>query len=232
MVALNEQFTLKNPSLGSENRVGDFFGEVGQGVGKNRLAIRIGTKGKASYSYETASGRPVWPNRDPIEENWRAGEFNVYAFVRNQAPNSFDYLGLWSMGTGGPGGYKPPTNFYHPPYGPQTPKDAIDQISNTIATTLSNLLDSSEAGCIKCAITCSVVIAVGEVVSDKIKGKIDAELRRAIGLGKKTKYKKTFNGISRKYKVLKKVGKAATPVTTAMTFNEVADCSIDCISNQ
>ena len=56
MVALNEQFTLKNPSLGSENRVGDFFYEGADCVGKNRLASRTVTKEKRDYRYDLASG--------------------------------------------------------------------------------------------------------------------------------------------------------------------------------
>ena len=127
MVALNEQFTLKNPSLGSENRVRDFFCEAGQGVGNNRLASRIGTKEKTTYSYELGSGRPNWPNRDPLGEFVFLMLFDVesatkgyivsgedvpqsrvifavpYSFVDNDLIGSIDLLGLISLVAPGPG---------------------------------------------------------------------------------------------------------------------------------
>jgi uncharacterized protein RhaS with RHS repeats len=95
MVALNEQFTLKNPSLGSGNRVGDFFCEVEPGVGNNRLAGRFATKGKSSYSYELASGRSNWLSRDPIAEN---GGINLYAYVGNNPINAWDPFGEIAFG--------------------------------------------------------------------------------------------------------------------------------------
>jgi uncharacterized protein RhaS with RHS repeats len=97
MVALNEQFTLKNPSLGSGNRVGDFFYEVEPGVGNNRLAGRFATKGKSSYSYELASGRSNWLSRDPIAEN---GGLNLYAYVGNNPVNYWDPNGLAPKSSG------------------------------------------------------------------------------------------------------------------------------------
>jgi|GEM_PF-3825080 len=62
MVALNTAYAPRKTSTRSENRVGDFFCEAGERVGNNRLASRIGTKGKTTYSCETASGLPVWPS--------------------------------------------------------------------------------------------------------------------------------------------------------------------------
>jgi hypothetical protein len=100
MVALNEQFTLKNPSLGSGNRVGDFFYEVEPGVGNNRLAGRFATKGKSSYSYELASGRSNWLSRDPLEFNLGfPAEFlpegpNLYGYVGNNPINYWDPFGF------------------------------------------------------------------------------------------------------------------------------------------
>jgi len=41
--------------------------------------------------YNFASGRPKWPNRDPIEER---GGLNLYAFVYNIPIDFVDYLGL------------------------------------------------------------------------------------------------------------------------------------------
>jgi hypothetical protein len=91
MVAFNTDYAPSKTSTRSQNRVGDFFCEGADCVGRNRLASRIGTKEKTSYSYETASGRPVWPNRDPIGE-W--GGLNLYAIVGNDLVNRWDVLGL------------------------------------------------------------------------------------------------------------------------------------------
>jgi hypothetical protein len=42
-------------------------------------------------TYKTASGRPYWPSRDPIQER---GGVNLYGFVNNDGVNRWDYLGL------------------------------------------------------------------------------------------------------------------------------------------
>jgi RHS repeat-associated protein len=42
--------------------------------------------------YDPVTGR--WPSRDPWGENWSSKEFNVYAFITNDAANYADYLGL------------------------------------------------------------------------------------------------------------------------------------------
>jgi RHS repeat-associated protein len=55
MVALNTAYAPSKTSARSENRVGDFFCGAGERVRDNRLASRIGTKGKTTCSYETAS---------------------------------------------------------------------------------------------------------------------------------------------------------------------------------
>jgi len=95
------------PEIGQfepQNRVGNFFGGVGDRAGKNRLSTRKGIGENGPTLTIIASGRPVWPNRDPIGENWRTGEFNGYAFVRNQTPNYIDVLGRWmDPGTSGTG---------------------------------------------------------------------------------------------------------------------------------
>ena len=90
MVALNTAYAPSKTSTRSKNRVADFFCGVGQGVRNNRLASRIGTQGKSSYSYETASGLPVWPSRDPIGER---GGLNLYGFINNAPIIYIDYLG-------------------------------------------------------------------------------------------------------------------------------------------
>jgi hypothetical protein len=90
MVALNTDYAPSKTSTRSQNRVGDFFCEAEKRVGKNRLASRIGTKEKTTYSYETASGLPVWPSRDPMEED---GGLNLFGFVKNNPINQWDLLG-------------------------------------------------------------------------------------------------------------------------------------------
>jgi len=52
----------------------------------------------------TASGVPLWPSRDPIEE---AGGVNLYAFVGNDAVSKWDLLG-WTP-------YCTPASYYFPP---------------------------------------------------------------------------------------------------------------------
>ena len=99
MVAFNTAYAPRKTSTRSENRVGDFFCEGADCVGRNRLASRIGTKEKTSYSYETASGLPNWPNRDPIEER---GGLNLYTMVGNDAVNRWDLLGLKCTVVSGP----------------------------------------------------------------------------------------------------------------------------------
>ena len=106
MVALNEQFTLKNPAPGQKNRVGNFFGREGESSRANRLPSQQPRRENGCDYDETASGMfyygfryydPVtgrWPSRDPMGENWRTREFNAYAFVRNDPENSADFLGL------------------------------------------------------------------------------------------------------------------------------------------
>ncbi|MSU36443.1 MAG: hypothetical protein EXS36_15370 [Pedosphaera sp.] len=46
--------------------------------------------GSDEFAYETASGRPIWPNRDPIGEGDGP---NLYAFVRNRPMNYGDIDG-------------------------------------------------------------------------------------------------------------------------------------------
>ena len=91
MVALNENFAFKNPALGSKNRVGNFFGGVAVRAGENRPATRNRIGEKRPTLTIIASGRPVWPSRDPIEE-W--GGLNLYGMIGNNSVNSWDYLGM------------------------------------------------------------------------------------------------------------------------------------------
>ena len=82
------------PEIGQfepQNRVGNFFGGVGDRAGKNRLSTRnrIGENGLTLTII--ASGRPVWPSRDPIAEE---GGLNLYGMVGNDPVNQWDNLGL------------------------------------------------------------------------------------------------------------------------------------------
>jgi len=102
MVALNESFASEYPSLGSKNRVGDFFAKEGKSRPVNRLAAQQPRLEKAHAYDETASGMffygfryydPVtgrWPSRDPIGEN---GGINIYHYVWNDPINWYDPFG-------------------------------------------------------------------------------------------------------------------------------------------
>ena len=48
---------------------------------------------------KTASGIPCWPSRDPIGENWGTGEYNEYAFIKNDAEDAIDVLGYGQLWT-------------------------------------------------------------------------------------------------------------------------------------
>jgi len=103
MVALNENFAPEKPALGSKNRVGNFFGRVGDRAGENRLSTRKGIGENGLTLTIIASGRPVWPSRDPIHElsfqyfsryQPEGLPDNRYGFVRNDPENQWDFLGL------------------------------------------------------------------------------------------------------------------------------------------
>jgi len=91
MVALNTAYAPENPALGPKNRVGNFFGRMGDGVGSDRPATRNRIGEKRPTLTIIASGRPYWPSRDPIEEE---GGLNVYGFVGNNPILRYDTLGL------------------------------------------------------------------------------------------------------------------------------------------
>ena len=91
MIDLHPESLSLNPTSVVKNRVGDFFCENGDRVGKTDLETRTSTKGKTEYSYETVSGRTRWPSRDPIQE---AGGANLYGFVGNDGVNVVDVLGM------------------------------------------------------------------------------------------------------------------------------------------
>jgi|GEM_PF-3093315 RHS repeat-associated protein len=102
MVALNESFAVKNPSLGCENRVGDFFGQDLKTSRVNQLSAQQPRLENGHGYDETASGMFYygfryydastgrWPSRDPIAET---GGLNLYIFVKNDGLNYVDVLG-------------------------------------------------------------------------------------------------------------------------------------------
>ena len=159
--------------------------------------------------YDPVTGR--WPSRDPIAEQ---GGLNLYGFGPNNPVNGWDYLGgEWSTGN---------------------PLDFESETFDKLLDFLKGLLSYSKYRakvCIKCTATCAITTLAGEVVSDELKNKIEAELDRAVGLGKETKYTKTFTGIERKIRVLKKVGKAVSPVTKVITVKEIGECSYSCMKS-
>lgn len=92
MVALNESFAPGKSALGSKNRVGNFFGRVAVRAGENCPATRNRIGEKRPTLTIIASGRPVWPSRDPMEE---LGGNNLYGFSGNNGVNTWDLLGLF-----------------------------------------------------------------------------------------------------------------------------------------
>ena len=74
----------------AKNRVWDFFAESNRTRPVNRRQPLEPRRKNRPCSYKTASGRPYWPSRDPIEEN---GGINLYGFVGNDGICGIDYLG-------------------------------------------------------------------------------------------------------------------------------------------
>jgi hypothetical protein len=107
MVALNTAYAAPKNAADPKNRVGDFFYEDRASVGKNCWAKPLNAQEKSSYHYETASGRSNWPNRDPIGEAFRAGDFSLYNFNTNNPINLIDVLGLFPSSPGGEPTYEP-----------------------------------------------------------------------------------------------------------------------------
>ena len=74
-----------------KNRVWNFCRRPSGRTSSRRPSRRGTAPGYRACSYETASGRPYWPSRDPSEER---GGVNIYNFIRNDSISAFDYLGL------------------------------------------------------------------------------------------------------------------------------------------
>jgi len=77
--------------LQPKNRVRRFFGSHPLRARRSAPAALQPRRANRPVPTKLASGIPVWPSRDPIEE--RGGE-NVYAFIGNSEVNSVDKYGL------------------------------------------------------------------------------------------------------------------------------------------
>jgi len=89
-------YTLTKPAprkgdLTAKNRVWGIFSESNNSRPKNRRQPQQLHRKNRPAPTKTVSGIPVWPSRDPIEED---GGINLYGFVRNYAINSIDFLGF------------------------------------------------------------------------------------------------------------------------------------------
>ena len=84
--------TAPNPARPpSKNRVGGSPRTSAFRAPKNRSQLPESHRVLRPAATTTASGRPVWPNRDPIGER---GGLNLTAFVSNRPVLEVDYLGL------------------------------------------------------------------------------------------------------------------------------------------
>jgi hypothetical protein len=78
-------------NLTAKNRVWDFFENSNRTRPANRReALKLRRKNRPTLT-KTASGIPVWPSRDPIEEE---GGVNLYAYCFNTPKNYIDRLGM------------------------------------------------------------------------------------------------------------------------------------------
>ena len=84
--------TAPNPARPpSKNRVGGSPRSSALRAPKTRSQLPESHRVLRPAATTTASGRPVWPNRDPIGER---GGVNLLGFVRNDSLNRIDFLGL------------------------------------------------------------------------------------------------------------------------------------------
>jgi len=81
--------------LTPKNRVWEIFSESNNSRPRNRRQVQQLHRKNRPTPTKTVSGIPVWPSRDPIEEE---GGINLYGFVGNNGVNGWDILGLkiWS----------------------------------------------------------------------------------------------------------------------------------------
>lgn len=85
------------PDLTAKNRVWGFFGESVSEVLETRRAALEPHRENYAGPRKPASGIPLWPSRDPIEE---MGGKNLYHFCFNDSLNSLDRNGLETMTLG------------------------------------------------------------------------------------------------------------------------------------
>jgi hypothetical protein len=95
-------------NLTAKNRVWDFFGNSNRTRPANRREpLKLRRKNRPTTT-KTASGIPVWPSRDPIEEE---GGVNLYGFVFNSSIVWIDIMGREPYNPGGvsspPSGSRP-----------------------------------------------------------------------------------------------------------------------------
>ena len=175
MVALNTAYASSKTFERSQNRAGDFFCEGADCIENNQPGSRIAAKEKSVYTYETASGRPFWPNRDPIGEigsiPWlaRVSAINAQLSSRDLSPAIArmlqDYL------------FTPTERFEGPNIYCMLKNDSINEFDILGLTTTSNIFGpllrridkaysgcSGKTGCIgnksKCT-TCCGLVSVG-----------------------------------------------------------------------
>lgn len=75
----------------SKNRVWDFFDDSQDRARQNPTFAQCSRRENRLTLTIIASDHPLWPNRDPIEEE---GGYNLYGFVGNNGVNFVDILGL------------------------------------------------------------------------------------------------------------------------------------------
>lgn len=81
----------KTPSCPQKSASGEIFSsnrKFTYKIERNPLETQLE---ESSCTYKTASGRGIWPSRDPIEEK---GGVNLYAFVGNDPVGKWDLLGM------------------------------------------------------------------------------------------------------------------------------------------
>jgi RHS repeat-associated protein len=173
MVALNESFASEYPSLGSKNRVGDFFAHEAKSRRVNRLSAQQPRRGKAHDYDETASGMFYygfryydhvtgrWPSRDPLGEDWSE---NLYRVIGNNLNDKVDYLGLvdadeWLGVDHWTGRTLPPD---HPALRPDQPLFDIRDVLRAVCRATATLgrfacRSGAQAGCIVTCTSCNIL---------------------------------------------------------------------------
>jgi len=161
MVALNTAYAPSETRTQPKNRVGNFFGGVAVRAGENRPATRNRIGEKRPTLTIIASGRPVWPNRDPLGEDWSS---NLYRVLLNNLIHKIDYLGLvdadvWNGVDHWTGRRLPPD---HPALRPDDPlfdvRDVLRSVCRATAQIGRSLCRTgAKAGCVVTCTSCNVL---------------------------------------------------------------------------